>query len=258
MRWRISFLLLLCMLAVPATADSLWDHNGSILRLRSEGAERFFEYLQPRTELRDAGVTAGTVLFEGKAAGESYSGTAFRFSKKCGAIGYVVEGSLSADSRTLTLSGRVPKRNPNCQVVGHRDDVLVFRAQGTAGHQPGSPISANDAVPRQPVKNLPSDRLEHKPTESDAPVATLPFAVMGCKSRNTFDQWVKTFRRANIGTEAEVVAQGLKTKDCAALSDGPVEIIQADESYLCVRPRGKAVCYWTLRAVFAPRQKSPG
>jgi hypothetical protein len=71
---------------------------------------------------------------------------------------------------------------------------------------------------------------------------------MGCKSRDTFDQWVEMFRRADAASEAKVVAQGMRTKDCAALRDGPVEIDQADDSYLCVRQIGKADCYWTLRA----------
>jgi hypothetical protein len=252
----------LCTLAIPAKADSLWHHNGSILRLHGEGAERSFEYWQPKAELREAGVTAGTVLFEGKVTGGSYSGTAFRFSQKCGAVGYVVEGSISADFRSLTLSGRAPKRNSKCQIVGHRDDFLVFHSQEPAEQEPSSAASANDAIPQLQGKKQLSYRIDsrnkQKPAESGAQVARLPFAVMGCTSRNTFDKWVETFRQANRGTEAQVMAQGLQTKNCAALSDGPVEIIKADESYLCVRPRGRAVCYWTLRAVFEHRHKSPG
>jgi hypothetical protein len=262
MRRCVSCSLLFCTLAVPAAADSLWHHNGSILRLGGEGAERSFEYLQPRAELREAGVTVGTVLFEGRVNGVTYSGTAFRFSQKCGPVGYVVEGSISVDSRSLTLFGRAPKRNPKCQVVGHRDDVLVFRSQEPAKRQPSSALSANNTGQRLRGKKQLSETIgsqnKQKPTEPNAQVAKLPFAVMGCKSRNTFDQWVEAFRRANTATEAQVVTQGLKKKDCVALSDGPVEIVQADESYLCVRPKGRAVCYWTLRAVFEPRQRSPG
>jgi hypothetical protein len=47
-----------------------------------------------------------------------------------------------------------------------------------------------------------------------------------------------------------MVAQGLKTKGCTTLNANRVEIIQADERYTCVRPKGRFDCYWTLRAVF--------
>jgi hypothetical protein len=260
MRQCVSGVLLISTLAVPAAADSLWNHNGSILRLRGEGTERSFEYWQPRAELREAGVTAGTVLFEGKVVGGSYSGTAFRFSQKCGAVGYAVKGSVSADSNSLTLVGRAPKRNRKCQIVGNRPDVLVFHS-----HKPVQLSSTTSAKnpPRLQTKKQSSDRIDPQSRQKPNPklegqVAQLPITVMGCKSRKTFDQWVEAFRRANTATQAQVVAQGLKTRDCAVLSDGQVEIVQADESYLCVRPKDAAVCYWTLRTVLESRQKSPG
>jgi hypothetical protein len=260
MRQCVSGVLLICTLAVPVAADSLWNHNGSILRLRGEGTELSFEYWQPRAELREAGVTAGTVLFEGKVAAGSYSGTAFRFSQKCGAVGYAVKGSISADSNSLTLVGRAPKRNRKCQIVGHRTDVLVFQP---AEQQLSSATSAKNVIPRLQTKKQSSERIDPQNKQKPNPkletqVAELPIKVMGCKSRKTFDQWVEAFRRANTATQAQVVAQGLKTRDCAVLSDGPVEIVQADESYLCVRPKDGAVCYWTLRTIFESRQKSPG
>jgi hypothetical protein len=262
MWWCVSCLLL-CVFAVPALADSLWHHNGSILRLRGEGSERSFEYSQPRAELREAGVTVGTVLFDGKVAGGSYSGTAFRFSQKCGAVGYAVKGSISADTNSLTLFGRAPKRNRKCQIIGHRTDVLVFRSHRPAEQQLSSATSAKDATLRLQTKTQLSEMIDsqnkQKPNPKlEAQVAELPIKVMGCKSRKTFDQWVEAFRRANTATQAQVVAQGLKTRDCAVLSDGPVEIVQADESYLCVRPKDGAVCYWTLRTVFESLQNSPG
>jgi hypothetical protein len=253
--------LLLLGLVKPGAADSLWEHNGSILQLREQGTLRSFRYTQPRAELRNAGVQDGTVLFEGKKIGDRFSGRAYRFSKGCGAVGYAVEGTVSPNSRGLTLTGRAPKRNLKCEVVGHFTDVLVFRRRGAGEQQPVAATMdqkvTSKAQPKKPEREkIPSvDSEEGKisaqsntqPSTSRAQ-ATLLYPVMGCKSRETFDQWVETFRRADKASEAKVVAQGMRTKDCAALRDGPVEITQADDSYLCVRPVGRTDCYWTLRA----------
>jgi hypothetical protein len=252
--------LLLVALATPGAANSVWEHNGSTLQLREEGALRSFRYSKPRAELQKAGVEDGTVLFEGKKIGNRFSGTAYRFSKGCGAVGYEVEGAVSPTARGLTLSGRAPKRNSKCEVVGHFTDVLVFRRRGPVEQLPVATVDKKVTPAAQPKEQeretIPSDGFEdgkisaqlNTPTPTNKAQATLPFPVMGCKSRDTFDQWVQMFRRADAASEAKVVAQGMRTKDCAALRDGPVEIEQADDSYLCVRPKGHADCYWTLRA----------
>lgn len=256
-----SCFLLLVGLATPGAADSVWEHNGSILQLREEGALRSFRYSKPRAELQKAGVEDGTILFEGKKTGNRFSGTAYRFSKGCGAIGYEVGGAVSPSAVDLTLSGRAPKRNSKCDVVGHFTDVLVFRRRGTAERRPVAATVEKKVTPAEQPKEQeretrPRDSAEdgkisaqaNTPPPTSKAQATLPYPVMGCKSRDTFDQWVEMFRRADPASEAKVVAQGMKTKDCAALRDGPVEINQADDSYLCVRPIGYTDCYWTLRA----------
>ena len=256
-----SFSLLLLGLAVPGAADSVWEHNGSTLQLREEGTLRSFSYSNPRAELKKAGVEDGTVLFEGKKIGNRFSGMAYRFSKGCGAVGYEVEGAVSPTARGLTLSGRAPKRNSKCEVVGHFTDVLVFRRRGAVEQRPVAATVDKKVTPaaqpkEQERETIPSDGFEdgrisaqsNIPPPTSKAQATLPYPVMGCKSRDTFDQWVEMFRRADAASEAKVVAQGMRTKDCAALRDGPVEIEQADDSYLCVRPKGHADCYWTLRA----------
>jgi hypothetical protein len=254
-------LLLLLGIGTPGAAGSLWEHNGSLLQLREEGTLRSFRYSQPRAELKKAGVEDGTVLFEGKKIGNRFSGTAYRFSKGCGAVGYAVEGAVSPNARGLTLSGRAPRRNSKCDVVGHFTDVLVFRPRGVVEQQPSAATVDQKVTPaaqpkKQERETVASDGSEDgrifsqpgNPAPTSKAQATLPYPVMGCKSRDTFDQWVEMFRRADAASEAKVVAQGMRTKDCAALRDGPVEIDQADDSYLCVRQIGKADCYWTLRA----------
>src|SRR5215212_9655887 len=132
--------LLLAGLATSAAADTVWEHNGSIVQLREEGTQRSFRYSDPRAELQKAGVENGTVLFEGKKTGNRFSGTAYRFSRGCGAIGYEVDGTVSPTAKDLTLSGRAPKRNSKCEVVGHFTDVLVFRRRTAVEQRPVAAI----------------------------------------------------------------------------------------------------------------------
>ncbi len=107
-------------------AGTLWDHNGSTVRLLADGSLRIFRYEKPRKGMLDAGARPGTLLFEGERQGTRYAGTAYVFSKTCGPIGYAVEGSVSSDQRRVELDGQAPKRNGNCAVISYRDDHLVF------------------------------------------------------------------------------------------------------------------------------------
>lgn len=104
---------------------SLWEHNGSLLRLRAEGRRRVFVYLQTR-----AGVPArpGDVLFDGERNGSAYRGTAYLFSSQCGRIGYAVAGPVAPDDRSVALRGDAPVRDRrSCGLVGYSSDQLVFR-----------------------------------------------------------------------------------------------------------------------------------
>jgi hypothetical protein len=115
------------------------------MRLRAEGTSRSFEYVVPRAGLREVGVLAGTVLFEGSQTADQYSGTAYLFSKNCGRIGYPVKGPASKNQGKVRLSGRAPKRNSKCKTVGHRDDVLLFNFQSTAVDQQTSSPSSSES-----------------------------------------------------------------------------------------------------------------
>ncbi len=138
-------------LATSAAAESLWEHNGSVMRLRADGTSRSFEYVVPRAGLREVGVVAGAVLFEGSKTGDQYSGIAYLFSKSCGRIGYPVKGPASKDQRKIKLSGRAPKRNSKCKTAGHRDDVLVFNYHSTAvDQQVSSPLGSESQDDHSP------------------------------------------------------------------------------------------------------------
>lgn len=120
-------------LVPAAAADSCWDHNGSLMRLRASGNQRSFYYEQPRQALVEAGVQPGTLLFDGVKTGNWYSGTARVFSRFCpGApLEYRVEGPVRGDQLQVTVTGdrQVFSR---CRPTGRfTTDTLVF----TYSHQ---------------------------------------------------------------------------------------------------------------------------
>jgi hypothetical protein len=107
---------------------SFWNHNGSIVALKMDGAGRKLYYDTPRAEIQAAGVERGTLLFEGRRT-KDRSGTAYVFSRSCGPQPYSVHGVVSSDLRTITVQGKAPRLDANCQVIGYNDDVLVFNRQ---------------------------------------------------------------------------------------------------------------------------------
>lgn len=112
----------------PASADSCWDHNGSLMRLEAQGNKRWFYYETPRSVLRKAGVRRGTLLFNGIKDGNWYLGTARVYSKFCpGApLEYSVEGPVRGDQLQVTMRGR-RKVFSQCQPTGRtKSDKLVF------------------------------------------------------------------------------------------------------------------------------------
>ena len=121
---------------VPATPSgpSLWNHNGSTMKLVADGASRRFYYESPRQGMRAQGVTSGTLLFEGTKSGDAYSCTAYIFSGRCGKLAYQVSGLVATDQGRVVMRGQAPRLGNGCQVTGHKDDILVFDYLGTAGN----------------------------------------------------------------------------------------------------------------------------
>ncbi|WP_305968846.1 MULTISPECIES: hypothetical protein [unclassified Mameliella] len=122
-------MILACIVASPAVADSCWDHNGSIMRLTDQGNNRWFWYeTTPHSWQYPAGVTPGTLLFNGWKNGEWYSGTARRFSKYCPStpLEYHVEGPVLQNPLRVQVTGQYQVQR-NCQPTGEwRTDTLVF------------------------------------------------------------------------------------------------------------------------------------
>ena len=118
---------LACAVALPAgaLADSCWNHNGSIMRLKASGNQRWFYYEHPKAGLA---VQPGTLLFDGVKSGNWYSGTARVFSKYCPAtpLEYFVEGPVGANQTKVTMTG-TREVYDHCVGTGKMTtDTLVF------------------------------------------------------------------------------------------------------------------------------------
>lgn len=121
----LAIVALACSSAV-ALADSCWDHNGSVMRLRASGNARAFYYEVPRTSLYSVGIQPGTLLFDGVKDGDWYSGTARVFSAGCEPLEYAVEGPVRPDQLQVTVTGERPVYS-QCQFTGdYTTDVLTF------------------------------------------------------------------------------------------------------------------------------------
>ena len=112
--------------ASSPVGGSLWNHNGSTVKLTANGARRQFAYEHPRSGMRKRGVRRGDVLFEGSRDGEIYSGTAYIFTRRCGKVGYDVLGTVRNNDTEIVMRGNAPRFNASCRPVGSRPDTLVF------------------------------------------------------------------------------------------------------------------------------------
>ena len=92
-------------------SGSVWEHNGSLVRLQAAGQRRNFVYLSPRHGLP---AFAGQILFRGERRGQAYVGTAYLFSSHCGRIGFAVSGSVQPNEREVVLHGTSPRRDRSC------------------------------------------------------------------------------------------------------------------------------------------------
>lgn len=107
-------------------AGTRWTLNGSTLVLTVDGDVWTFRYLEPRQGLVEEGVRRGTLLFKGREDETGLIGTAYRFSKRCGARAYEVRGEFHPEG-TLTLEGAGPRGlGRSCEVTQTEDYVLDF------------------------------------------------------------------------------------------------------------------------------------
>lgn len=113
--------------ATSAMAGSYWNHNGSIMYLEAYGSERIFTYDKPTVRMQKAGVTSGTLYFNGARRGNTYHGTARVFSKYCAyPIEYPVTGRVVSETK-IVLTGTRKSYGAGCRPNGKvTSDTLVF------------------------------------------------------------------------------------------------------------------------------------
>ena len=123
--------------AIPASAaecETIYEHNGSDVRVSGCGEEIAIDYLRPRDGLRRAGVRPGTPLFRGRRSAngtaQMLDGTAYTFRSGCRPLGFEVSGGWVFGSEMqeypIGLGGRAPKRDAECRVVGSVAESLDF------------------------------------------------------------------------------------------------------------------------------------
>jgi hypothetical protein len=105
---------------------TIWDHNGSVMYLVTNGSSREFHYQKPRPGMLDAGARPGSVLFRGEVNNGQYLGTAYIFNPHCGPIPFEVKGSILDDER-IVLTGQAPRIGRNCHPYGSYTSNLEFR-----------------------------------------------------------------------------------------------------------------------------------
>lgn len=112
---------------------SYWDHNGSLMRLATDGDRRKFFYENPSSRMARAVATVDRLLFSGRQAGRRYEGTAYVYATRCRRkYGYQVKGDISEDGKRVVMRGAAPVIGSNCRVSRYdwnSNSTLVFSFQ---------------------------------------------------------------------------------------------------------------------------------
>lgn len=112
--------------AVRPGGSAIWVHNGSLMRLETDGDTRRFHYELPRTGMVQAGAKPGDVVLEVRRTGATYSGTAYVYSKNCGRTAYLVSGRAGTSESRIVVEGKVPRHGDDCKPRSFWRDRLQF------------------------------------------------------------------------------------------------------------------------------------
>jgi Caspase domain len=109
-------------------SGNVWDHNGSRMKeILSQGLHTFI-YDKPREGLIRVGVKPGTVGVRVTNRNGIYEGTAYVFSRTCGAVAYPVSGNESFGRQRITVKGPRPYVDPQtCQPVTIREETVDLK-----------------------------------------------------------------------------------------------------------------------------------
>jgi hypothetical protein len=102
--------------------------------LERTGNQIKVSYVSPRPNMVNEGVTPGTPSFVGTVADDgSISGTAYRFSRKCGGpMPYAVSGGFDEVGNSIVLHGFVQYRDAACRPVYKAEKEALTFERATA------------------------------------------------------------------------------------------------------------------------------
>jgi hypothetical protein len=132
---QLAFLGVTLLLSTSTHAQSqtasleptMWDHNGSLMYLVTNGSSREFYYQKPRPGMLEAGAQSGTLLFRGQVDNRLFSGTAYIFDAHCGKVPFQVKGPILDNDERVVLTGQAPRVGRSCRTYSYFTSKLEFR-----------------------------------------------------------------------------------------------------------------------------------
>lgn len=105
---------------------TLWDHNGSTMRLEADATKLSMIYETPRQGMRQVGVHKGDNLFTCGRDGSKLSCTSRIFHPRCGKHDFLAEGSFSDTDRIIQIRGDAPGFDDSCRETGRKPQNWTF------------------------------------------------------------------------------------------------------------------------------------
>lgn len=166
------------LMAMPAHSlaqSSLWDHNGSMMRLEEKDEKRRFVYQSPREALKSAGVKPGTILFDGTEKKDGrLAGYAKLFRTGCDPVDYFVEGAYDKTKGKILLQGQAPIYSGNgCKITGYTDDGSASSLKFTRESAPPRAIARSARAEEDP-RYGPDPNGAYRPPRSASPAEDAP------------------------------------------------------------------------------------
>lgn len=110
----------------PSAQATLWDHNGSTMRLRTDAMTMSMDYEMPRRGMQQVGVRKGDNLFTCSREGSRLSCTTRIFHPRCGKHDFAAEGRFSDNDRTIRIKGDAPRLDDVCRESGRKPQDWTF------------------------------------------------------------------------------------------------------------------------------------
>ena len=113
--------------ATPAVPQvTLWNHNGSTMRLEANAGTLSMTYEIPREAMLQVGVRKGDNLFTCSRDGSKLSCTTRIFHPRCGKHDFAAVGIMSDDEKNIRIRGNAPGLDSECNESGRRPQDWAF------------------------------------------------------------------------------------------------------------------------------------